>query len=81
MQVLGSNMEINLCWHQKRTNNKWTDDLTDHLMVDLEVIIALASMIYIVDLGGFTPSYYFAYTCVRDLFIGGITYLAEKIIR
>jgi hypothetical protein len=24
---------------------------------------------------------YFAYTCVRDLFIGGVIYLAEKIIR
>ena len=24
---------------------------------------------------------YFAYTCVRDLFIGGLFYLAKKIIR
>jgi hypothetical protein len=24
---------------------------------------------------------YFAYTCVRDLFIGGVIYLAKKIIR
>jgi hypothetical protein len=24
---------------------------------------------------------YFAYTCVRDLFIGGVIYLAENIIR
>ena len=46
MQVLESSMEIDLCWHQQRTNNKWADDLTYHLMVYLEVIIALASMIY-----------------------------------
>jgi hypothetical protein len=25
--------------------------------------------------------FYFAYTCVRDLFVGGVIYLAEKIIR
>ena len=35
---------------KKGTNNKCTYDLIDHLMVDLETIIALASMTYIVDL-------------------------------
>jgi hypothetical protein len=50
LQVLESSMEIDLYWHQKRTNNKWSDDLPHHLMVDLEVIIALASMRYIVNL-------------------------------
>ena len=35
-------MEIDLCWYQKGTNNKWTYDLMDHLMVDLETIIAIA---------------------------------------
>ena len=43
-------MEIGLCCCQKGTNNKRTYDLTDHLMVDLEIIIALASMTYFVDL-------------------------------
>ena len=28
-----SNMEIDLCWYWKRTNNKLTYDLTDHLMI------------------------------------------------
>ena len=45
-------MEIGLCWHQKATNNKQTYDLSDHLMAYLEIIIALASMTYIVDLDG-----------------------------
>ena len=43
-------MEIGLCWYQKRTHNKWTYNLTNHLMVYLERVIALASMTYVVDL-------------------------------
>ena len=39
--------------NKKGTNNKWTYDLTNHLMVDLETIIALASMTYIVDLDAY----------------------------
>ena len=35
---------------KKVTNDKWTYDLTDHLMVDLETIIVLASTTYIIDL-------------------------------
>ena len=35
-----SNMEIGLRWYQKGTNNKWTYNLTNHLMVDLETIFA-----------------------------------------
>jgi hypothetical protein len=27
-------MEIGLCWYQKGTNNKWTYNLTNHLMID-----------------------------------------------
>jgi hypothetical protein len=42
-----SNMEIGSCWYKKETDNKWTYNLTDHLMLDFETIIALASMIYI----------------------------------
>ena len=30
----------------KGTNNKWTYDLTDHLMVDLEIIIALYESVF-----------------------------------
>ena len=41
-----SNMEIGICWYQKETNNKWTYNLTDHLMVDLDTIIAIAFMKY-----------------------------------
>ena len=37
----------------KGTNNKWTYDLIDHLMANLEIIIALASMTYIVNLDGY----------------------------
>ena len=48
-----SNMEIDLCWCQKGTNNKWPYDLMDHLMLHLQTIIALASMIYIVDLDAY----------------------------
>ena len=48
-----SNMEIGLCWYQKGTNNKWIYDLTNPLMVDLDTIIALAFMTYIVDLNAY----------------------------
>ena len=48
-----SNMEIGLCWYKKETNNKWTYNLTDQLMLDLETIIALASMTYIIDLDAY----------------------------
>ena len=33
----------------KATNNKWAYDLTYHFVVDLELQIALAFMIYVVD--------------------------------
>ena len=44
LRVLGSSMEIGLCWYRKGTNNKWTYDLMDPLMVDLETKTALASI-------------------------------------
>ena len=43
-------MKIGLCWYKNGTDNKWTYDLIDHLTMDLETIIALASMTYIADL-------------------------------
>ena len=46
-------MLIGLCWYQKGPNNKWTYDLTDHLMIDLETKTALTSMTYIVDLAAY----------------------------
>ena len=46
-------MEIGLCWYQKGTYNKWTYNLTNHLMVDIKPIIILASMTYIVDLNAY----------------------------
>ena len=42
-------MEIRLCWYQNKNGSMWTYDLTNHLMVELETIIALATMTYIVE--------------------------------
>jgi len=36
-------MQIGLCGHQKETNNKWTYNHMDELMLGLETIIALGS--------------------------------------
>ena len=47
------NTEIGSCWYQQGTNNKWTYDLTNHLIVDLETIIALASMTYTRNFDGY----------------------------
>ena len=41
-------MEISLCWYHNKNGSMWIYDLTNHLMVELETIIALATMIYIV---------------------------------
>ena len=46
-------MEIDLCWYQRETNNKWTYNLTNYLMIDLETIIALTFMTYIIDLNAY----------------------------
>ena len=48
-----SNMKIDLCWYKRGTNNKWTYNLTDHLMIDLETISALASMTCVIDLDAY----------------------------
>ena len=37
----------------KETNNMWTYDLTDHLMLHLETILTLAFMTRIVDLDAY----------------------------
>ena len=44
-----SNLDIGFCWYQNRNESMWTYDLTDHLMIELETIIALNTMTYIVE--------------------------------
>jgi hypothetical protein len=44
-----SNMEIRLYWYQNETRSMWTYDFMNHLMVELETIIALAIMISIME--------------------------------
>ena len=39
------NIEIGLCWYQKGTNNMWTYNDTDHLMKNLETMIATTFVI------------------------------------
>ena len=46
-------MEIDLYWYQNGTNNKWTHDLSDHLMVQFETMISLATTTYIVELDAY----------------------------
>ena len=48
-----SNMEIGLCWYKKKPNQQSTYDLSNYLMMDLEIIIGLASMLYIAYLEGY----------------------------
>ena len=48
-----STMEIGSRWYQKGTNNKWIYDLIDPLVIDLETIIALAFMTYIINLDAY----------------------------
>ena len=45
-----SNMQIGLCCYQKGPNDKRTCDHIDHLMVDLGITSALASMTCIANL-------------------------------
>ena len=45
-----SNMKIDL---SKETNNKLTYDLTDHFMVDIDTIIAIPFVTYIIDLDAY----------------------------
>ena len=41
-------MEIELCWYQKDHGSLWTYDLINHIMVDLETSIALATITFVV---------------------------------
>ena len=43
-----SHMEIGLCWYQKNHGSPWTYDLTDHIIVGLETLIALATITFVV---------------------------------
>jgi hypothetical protein len=41
-----NNVEVGLCWYQKSPELKWSYDLTDHVMVELDTAITLASLTY-----------------------------------
>lgn len=43
-----SHIKIGLCWYQKNHGLLWTYDLTNHIMIDLESIIALATIVVVV---------------------------------
>ena len=45
--------KIQLCWYEKEPTMSRLYNLTDHLMVILTTIIALASMKYVVDLDAY----------------------------
>jgi hypothetical protein len=36
-----NNVEVGLCWYQKSAGLKWSYDLTNHIMVELDTVIAL----------------------------------------
>ena len=38
-----------MCCYQKDHGSLWTDDLTNHIMVDLETNIALATIAFVVE--------------------------------
>jgi hypothetical protein len=44
-----NNVEVGLCWYQKSAGLKWSYDLTDHIMVELDTVIALANLTYDVE--------------------------------
>ena len=44
-----NNVEVGLCWYQKSPELKWSYDLTYHIMVELDVVIALANLTYDVE--------------------------------
>lgn len=46
-------MEIGLSWYQKGTNNQWTYNHSDYLMMDLQTTSALVLMTYIADLDAY----------------------------
>jgi hypothetical protein len=41
-----NNVEVGLCWYQKFAGLKWSYDLTYHIMVELNTVIALANLTY-----------------------------------
>ena len=44
-----SNMEIGYCWYQNKNGSMWTCDMTNHAMVELDTIIALATTTSIIE--------------------------------
>ena len=41
-----NNVEVGLCWYQKSARLKWSYDLTYHIMVELDTVIAFANLTY-----------------------------------
>ena len=39
-----NNVDVGLCWYQKSARLKWSYDLIDHIMVELDTVIALANL-------------------------------------
>ena len=67
-------MDIGSYGYLKGTNNKCTYKLTDHLMVNIETIIALASMAYIVDLDAYELHRGMT-KCSTSLFMNVVVYI------
>ena len=44
-----SKMEIRLYWYQNKNGSMWIYDLTDHLMVGLETVIAISTLTYVIE--------------------------------
>jgi hypothetical protein len=44
-----NNAEVGLCWYQKFAGLKWSYDLTNYIMVELNSVIALANLTYDVE--------------------------------
>ena len=41
-----NNVEVGLYWYQKSARLKWSYDLTDYIIVELDTVIALANLMY-----------------------------------
>jgi hypothetical protein len=41
-----NNIKVGLCWYQKSAGLKWTYDLTNYIMLELDTVIALANLMY-----------------------------------
>jgi hypothetical protein len=44
-----NNVKVGLCWYQKSEGLKWSYDITDHIMVELDMVITLANLTFDVE--------------------------------